>query len=112
MASEQPSELPTPHPAEGSAVAAALTALYNWNYEPEIDELRTLYANALERQWIAMRDLDWETEIDRRAFSETFSMGGIPIQETDFWKSLSEDTRWQVSRDTATFMLSNFLHGE
>ena len=54
-----------------------MEAIYNWNYESEIDELRTLYANALDRQWIAMRELDWSAEIDREAFSTSFSMGGI-----------------------------------
>ena len=48
--------LPDAHPRSG--VKAALEAIYSWNYEPEIDSLRTLYANALERQWVALRDLD------------------------------------------------------
>jgi hypothetical protein len=104
--------LPRVHPKGGDSVAAALTAIYNWNYESEIDELRTLYANALERQWIAVRDLDWNREIDREAFSRTFSVGGVPIQSTRFWQALSLDTRWEASRRTAAFMLSNFLHGE
>ena len=104
--------LSTLHPTRGDEVPAALTALYNWNYDSEIDTLRTLYANALERQWIALRDLDWSREIDREAFSNTFSMGGIPIQETGFWQGLDPQTRWEMSRRTAAFMLSNFLHGE
>ena len=103
---------PTLHPSRGDEVQAALTAVYNWNYESEIDTLRTLYANALERQWIALRDLDWSREIDREAFSNTFSMGGIPIQQTGFWRGLDPKTRWEMSRRTAAFMLSNFLHGE
>jgi rubrerythrin len=37
---------------------------------------------------------------------------GIPIQNTDWWKSLPADLRWRVSSGTAAFMLSNFLHGE
>ena len=82
MAQAEVSPLPTLHPSRGDEVPAALTALYNWNYDSEIDSLRTLYANALERQWIALRDLDWSREIDREAFSNTFSMGGIPIQQT------------------------------
>ncbi len=45
--SEAPT-LPEHHPNTDST-RSALTALYNWNYEPEIDSLRTLYANALER---------------------------------------------------------------
>ena len=102
--------LPDKHPTEG--VEAALEAVYNWNYEPEIDQLRTLYANALDRQWIALRDLDWEREIDREAFASSFSIGPLNIQKTDFWKALPEETRWQVSSGIATFILSNFLHGE
>jgi hypothetical protein len=100
------------HPSRGDEVAAALTALYNWNYESEIDTLRTLYANALERQWIALRDLDWSRELDREAFSNTFSMGGFPVQETGFWHGLDARTKWEMSRRSAAFMLSNFLHGE
>ena len=104
--------LPERHPQDTEGVKAALEAIYNWNYDSEIEDLRTLYANALDRQWIAVRDLDWEREIDREAFSSTFSVGGLPIQETRFWQSLPADTRWEVSRRSAAFMLSNFLHGE
>jgi hypothetical protein len=105
-------ELSQKHPVQTEGVKAALEAVYNWNYEPEIEDLRTLYANALDRQWIAARDLDWEREIEREAFSDTFSVGGFPIQETNFWKSLPAEQRWEVSRRSAAFMLSNFLHGE
>lgn len=103
--------LPVSHPRT-EATRAAMDAVYNWNYEPEIDELRTLYANALDRQWIAMRDLDWEQGVDKEKFAKTFSLAGFPIQETNFWKQLDSDTRWEISRRTAAFMLSNFLHGE
>ncbi len=112
MARESATALPERHPSRGEGVETALTALYNWNYDGEIDELRTLYANALDRQWIALRDLDWDRDIDREAFSNTFSMGGVPIQQTGFWKGLDDATRWEMSRRTAAFRLSNFLHGE
>jgi rubrerythrin len=39
-------------------------------------------------------------------------MGGIPVSETEFWQALPLETRWQISRRTAAFLLSNFLHGE
>jgi len=104
--------LPVSHPAGTDTVRGALDAIYNWNYEPEIDQIRSLYANALERQWVAMRDLDWDREIDRAAFTRTFSLGGLPITETKFWTTLGEETRWEVARRSAAFMLSNFLHGE
>ncbi len=104
--------LPDAHPSSQTGVKTSFEALYNWNYGSEIDQLRTLYANALDRQWIALRDLDWEREIDREAFSRTFSLAGIPIQETRFWRDLGEDLRWKLARSSAAFMLSNFLHGE
>jgi hypothetical protein len=104
--------LPDRHPARTAGVRTAFEAVYNWDYEPEIEDLRTLYANALDRQWIALKQLDWEREIDRDAFSRTFSMGGVPIQETQFWQNLPAETRWEVARRSAAFMLSNFLHGE
>lgn len=93
-------------------VDASLQAVYSWNYEPEIDSLRTLYANALDSQWIAMRDLDWEAGIDHDEFSRTFSVGGFPIQDTDWWKHLDPQLRWDISRKSSAFLLSNFLHGE
>jgi len=104
--------LPDAHPAASAGVRTAMEAVYNWNYESEIDQLRTLYANALDRQWIALKDLDWEQEIDREAFSRSFTLAGIPVQQTEFWQSLAPDVRWEVARRTATFFLSNFLHGE
>jgi hypothetical protein len=107
-----PLPLPSTHPRDGDEVKSALTAIYSWNYDSEIDELRTLYANALERQWIALRDLDWESGIDSEAFSRTFSVGGLPIRKTAFWQNLPPETKWEVSRRTAAFLLSNFLHGE
>ncbi len=99
-------------PPETDETEAALNAVYNWNYDSEIDELRTLYANALDRQWIAVRDLDWEKGIDREEFAKTFSLGGFPVEQTDFWKNLDADLKWEVSRKSTAFMLSNFLHGE
>jgi len=112
MAPAEPLPLPETQPVRSDGVRTALTAIYNWDYEPEIDQIRTLYANALERQWIAVRDLDWSRGVDKEAFSRQFSIGGLPVSDTEFWKSLSPETRWEVSRRSASFMLSNFLHGE
>ncbi len=99
-------------PPRTDETKAALTAIYNWNYESEIDQLRTLYANALDRQWIAVRDLDWSQGIDREAFSRTFSLGGFPVEKTEFWQNLDPALKWEVSRRSTAFLLSNFLHGE
>jgi hypothetical protein len=93
-------------------VKAALDAIYTYNYGVELEELRTLYAKGLDLQWNAMRDLPWEDGIDQQAFARSFTLGGIPIDETTFWTTLSATTRWDVARRGTALMLSNFLHGE
>src|SRR5689334_22963068 len=99
-------------PEHGDKVRAALDAVYNWSYDSEVDELRRLYVKGLDLQWIAQNELPWEQGIDQDALARTFSLGGLPIQETQLWEDLPIDTRWQLARRGAAFMLSNFLHGE
>jgi hypothetical protein len=94
-------------------VACALQAVYNWSYEPEIEELRTLYANGLERQWIAARDLDWEREIDPAAVvaglddPQQFFIGTLRV-----WQELPPERQHAIAIQLQGFMLSQFLHGE
>jgi rubrerythrin len=105
-------ELAAHQPFDGDHVKAAFNAVYNWNYEGRIDEIRTLYANALHGQWIALRDLDWEGEIDREVFGSSVPLLGLQLQVTDFWHALPAETRWRATSGLGCFMLSNFLHGE
>jgi hypothetical protein len=94
-------------------VRCALEALYNWSYEPEIDELRTLYANGLERQWIAARDLDWERAIDP---ADTLAALDDPQQffigSLNVWRELPQERQRAIAAKLNAFMLSQFLHGE
>jgi hypothetical protein len=99
-------------PENGGHVKAAVDAVYNWSYESEIDELRSLYLKGLDLQWIAHEQLPWDQGVDQARFAASFTLGGVPIQKTRFWQSLAEETRWDVARRGAAFMLSNFLHGE
>ncbi len=107
-----PKHLSPDLPERGDRVSTALDAVYNWSYDSEIEELRNLYIKGLNLQWIASQDLPWEQEIDREAFAQTFSIGGLPIQETAFWAALAPEKRWEIARRGAAFTLSNFLHGE
>ena len=90
----------------------ATEVIYQWNYEPEVEELRRLYVKGAEAQWVAERDLDWTQDIDMELFESTPLGLGMPVQETSYWKSLPVETRMEVTRKTAAFRLSNFLHGE
>ncbi len=90
----------------------AMKVVFQWNYDPEVEELRRLYVKATEAQWIAERDLDWDRPIDHARFAATPLGAALPIEQTSYWKSLGEETAWELTRRTAAFRLSNFLHGE
>ncbi|MGH7786079.1 MAG: ferritin-like domain-containing protein [Candidatus Binatia bacterium] len=90
----------------------AMKVVFQWNYDPEVEELRRLYHKATEAQWVAERDLDWDRPIDQARFAATPLGSALPIEQTSFWKALSEETTWELTRRTAAFRLSNFLHGE
>jgi len=99
-------------PTQEPDLSTAMQVVYQWNYDPEVDELRRLYVKATEAQWVAERDLDWERPIDQAKFAATPLGAAVPIEKTSYWKSLSEETTWELTRRTAAFRLSNFLHGE
>jgi len=92
-------------------LATAMQVVYQWNYNPEVEELRNLYVKAAEAQWIGAK-LDWSRPIDLVKFSTTPLGAGVPIEKTSYWRSLSEETRAELVRRTAAFRLSQFLHGE
>jgi hypothetical protein len=98
---------------EEPPVHCALEAIYSWSYEPEVEELRTLYANALERQWIAARDVDWERSIDP---ADTLAALDDPQQffvgSLHVWRELPEERQRAIAAKLEAFMLSQFLHGE
>ena len=99
-------------PTQEPDLDTAMKVVFQWSYDPEVEELRRLYVKATESQWIADRDLDWDRPIDHKRFSTTPIGAALPIEQTSYWKSLDEETTWEMTRRTAAFRLSNFLHGE
>ena len=90
----------------------AMKVIYQWNYDSEVEELRNLYVKAAEAQWISERDIDWDKPIDMERFAATPLGASIAIDQSSYWKSLSRETQWELTRRLASFRLSNFLHGE
>src|SRR5437870_1138507 len=99
-------------PTQEPGLETAMQVVYQWNYDPEVEELRRLYVKAAEAQWISERDIDWDRPIDHAKFATTPLGGGLPIEKTSYWRSLDEETVWKLTKCTASFRLSNFLHGE
>jgi hypothetical protein len=99
-------------PTQEPDLSTAMKVVYQWNYDPEVDELRRLYQKATEAQWVAGRDIDWEQPIDHERFATTPLGGPLPMDRTSYWRGLDPETRWELTRRTAGFRLSQFLHGE
>jgi hypothetical protein len=97
---------------EDPALHSASRVIYQWNYEPELDELRSLYVKATESQWIAERDLDWSATIDLEQFATTPVSSSVPFERCSYWRAIDDERRWEMTRRAAAFRLSNFLHGE
>ena len=90
-----------------------MQVIYQWNYEPEVEELRNLYVKATEAQWIAERDLDWDRPIDLEKFATTpLGVGAADRADVVLEVAAARRRRWELTRRTAAFRLSNFLHGE
>ena len=106
------SEFTLQTPTQEAGLDTAMQVVYQWNYDPEVEELRSLYVKAAEAQWIGGRDIEWERPIDLVKFSTTPLGAGIPIEKTSYWRSLPADTVVELTRRTAAFRLSQFLHGE
>lgn len=105
-------ELPPKMPVRTREVQTAYTAVYNWNYTSELDKVRTLYAKALDNQWHALRDLDWHSERRPHTCVTSFTMDGVPVHRSTFWKQLNPAIREEVQRRLFGHTLSNILHGE
>jgi hypothetical protein len=99
---------PTQEPGYGTA----MEVVFQWNYDPEVEELRNLYVKGAEAQWVGTRDIDWDRPIDLVKFASTPLGTGVPIEKTSYWKSLPQETVIELTRKTAAFRLSQFLHGE
>ena len=106
------SEFSLTTPTQEPDLDTAMKVIYQWDYDPSVEELRRLYVKAAESQWVAERDIDWERPIDHAKFSTTPMGGPFPIDKTSYWRSLDPETTWDLTRRTAAFRLSQFLHGE
>jgi hypothetical protein len=99
-------------PTQEPGLATAMEVIYQWNYDSEVEELRRLYVKAAEAQWVSERDLDWDRPIDLERFASTPLGLSLPVEKTSYWKAQPEEIRWKLTKSTAAFRLSNFLHGE
>jgi hypothetical protein len=95
----------------GSERSARPEVVYAWDYGCVRPELRALYEKAKDLNWNARTSLAWDTPVDPEG--EIVSDACNPIFGTPMWQKL--DPKREVPalrRHLASYMLSNFLHGE
>jgi hypothetical protein len=91
---------------------SATKVIYQWSYDPELEELRRLYVKAAESQWVGERDLPWEQPIDLGKLATTPVSTSVPFERCSYWRAIPDERRFEMTRQAAAFRLSNFLHGE
>jgi len=87
-----------------------LDLTYNWGYEKTRQDLRDLYDKAKRSQWIPEDTLPWATDVDleKNNFPEQF----FPLYGSDLYRKLTERELVKLRQETASWTLSQFLHGE
>ncbi|WP_394843817.1 ferritin-like domain-containing protein [Pendulispora brunnea] len=98
-----------PHGIERIDVAFPMS--YTWDYATSRLDLRVLYEKSKDLMWNGSTDLPWDTNVDPEGpyFPDTMS----PLYGTHIWAKLERDKGIpNLRRHMASYMISNFLHGE
>jgi hypothetical protein len=84
---------------------------YAWDYACQRPDLRVLYEKSKDLLWNARTALAWDTPVDPTAENVPDHMN--PIYGTRLWSKLDpkKDVP-ELRRHQASYMFSNFLHGE
>ncbi len=98
------------HPETMEKMKSPMDIVWQWQYEIDIDKLRRLYTMAKQEQWNSDTEINWDREIDPSA--DVLDPERMPIKTTKFWKTLSKSQQESFSAHNASYMLSQFLHGE
>ncbi|MDQ4005090.1 MAG: ferritin-like domain-containing protein, partial [Actinomycetota bacterium] len=92
-------------------VPSGSTTIFNWEYDESRDRLLTLYEKGKEKQWNAQTRLDWSVDVDPTSDGNTPDYY-IPIYGSEIWERLNGEERGELRHHIASWMNSQFLHGE
>ncbi|NEA54841.1 ferritin-like domain-containing protein [Streptomyces sp. SID13666] len=105
-------ELYTTAPTEALwEVTASGAARFSWEYDDGRDRLLALYQKGKDKQWDAVRRIDWDLEVD------PYDPLGVPdealtVYGTRYWDKMDEQNKKDLRRHYASWQFSQFLHGE
>lgn len=87
------------------------TVSFNWEYDEGRKRLLGLYEKGKDRQWNATNRIDWSLGVDLNN-RDLRPDERIPIFGSPTWNTLSRADKDLVRLHTASWMNSQFLHGE
>ena len=95
----------------GWQVPMAGSSRFTWEYDEGRERLLDLYQKGKDKQWDAVRRIDWDLEVD------PYDVLGLPdsamaIYGTKYWDKLGPGNRAELRRHNAAWQFSQFLHGE
>jgi hypothetical protein len=92
-------------------IHTAYDTVYTWHYGVERQDLRNLYEKSKGAMWNASTYLAWDTDVDPER--ENTPDSTIGIYGSHIWNKLDKKTEIpKLRRLAASYMISNFLHGE
>ncbi len=91
-------------------ISAELDITFNWTYQQARKDLRDLYRKAKKLQWDAETRIDWSIDVDIEKASVPEFMH--PLFGSEIYAKLSEKEHIAIRREMASWMQSQFLHGE
>ncbi len=100
-----------PPDSQGWEVPIAGNSRFTWEYDEARAGLLALYQKGKDKQWDAVRRIDWDLEVDPH------NVLGVPDQAlaiygTKYWDMLGPENVREVRRHSASWQFSQFLHGE
>ena len=93
---------------EHTKVNTDLESVFHWDYSVKFPQMDRLYENAKRDQWNVSTTINWDRPIE----NEVLDMTMMPMFQTELYKSLSAENKYQLGRKFAAWRLSQFLHGE
>ena len=92
-------------------VPAAGATRFSWEYDDGRQRLLDLYQRGKDKQWDAVKRIDWDLPVNPTNIMET-SDEFVPIYGSRQWEILNQAERDELGHHLGAWLFSQFLHGE